>query len=1166
MPIKSSNVPEMRNSTIKAVSRHLVTKLITSFAMPAQQFLARALMSLFCIAIIPASIASAETAYLLADTEKSPVRISLRDSAVIGSSIYGLSFDVEGALYLYRKTQSDKEFVQLGKVGNVQYYDSFGKTVYIRSLGDHILISTDTLGNEWFGFRRQFIADTTTGAVTPIFPDEHVRFEREFKGRFLFTTLKDGRESLVGFDPETFTYEPLLEELVYSVDLNVDGKDGARLFFTTDDFDDVKLWVSEGTAATTRMVKLLSTSSATDSEFFGSLGNKIFVREWNKIWVTDGTAEGTSLLVDISKQNPLGSGRASDRRLLSTHTVAGGNLFFVVENLYDIPELWRSNGTVAGTQFVRSFELDVGLRYASLFTVRDRVLLSLETGRYSSTGGTELWSLDESGSEALKLLSVDPGATMDTVLVGEGGTDAQLYLTVESPGASTLYVSGGRAENTLALRKFDQTSSLRAVGSGIVFGGKERGSEEYSALWRSDGTPQGTVPAFSNSEQVSLREPSSCINIGTSLACDGHDGKIWEIQNNWSSIEVRGYASLSGDKRTASSNTSIFTSHQGKFLLETRFGLCASDEEPESLAYLGIRASLMSLVNPDSEPRVITVGSNLYFVSTARARRFDPEFSTTLVGDYYRTDLTPKGTVSLGTFGIGGDYWPDISIGKVGNRFIFAGEDSTGEGLFSTDSSVPGMLKSDIPVDYIENIVSLGNVALARAYDANVKMQTWITDGTPAGTRLSDMPGLSFYNYTTLNGVAYVIDDYRHETRGNRIGLWRTDGTGAGTRLLRDVGEDSYQRRTSGITALNSGVLFLAVDGTLRTLWGSDGTAEGTIPLKQWSEYAVQARIMSVLLGKAYIAVQNLEAGSFELWISDGTPAGTVRISSWQYPYLSPFGYWKDLLGQAVELNGMVYFTAWNQETSSYEIWRTDGTTDGTTRVLGTSPTGLQSIYSDLVSNGSTIAFSAREKLTGTEVWALTAREIEDKCPSDYRKVEPGVCGCGKVELDVNDDGVVDCGQNSSPPSPTRTPTPSPTSTHTPTHTPTPAPSSTPTATVTTTPVLTPTATPIAQQQLSIQGMAVKPPVLKQNKSSVAVSMQAVEGVTYKLTYSVRPANLPKKKKVKLITVTSQTPDMLLKPFKTGSKVTVTYTLVRGGEESQPSKTRVITMRPVRRR
>jgi hypothetical protein len=61
-----------------------------------------------------------------------------------------------------------------------------------------------------------------------------------------------------------------------------------------------------------------------------------------------------------------------------------------------------------------------------------------------------------------------------------------------------------------------------------------------------------------------------------------------------------------------------------------------------------------------------------------------------------------------------------------------------------------------------------------------------------------------------------------------------------------------------------------------------------------------------------------------------------------------------------------------------------------------------------------------------------------DLCPDDPTKTEPGVCGCGRAELDSNLDGAIDCGDPIPTSSPIPTLSPSPTPTPNPTSSPTP--------------------------------------------------------------------------------------------------------------------------------
>ena len=64
----------------------------------------------------------------------------------------------------------------------------------------------------------------------------------------------------------------------------------------------------------------------------------------DELYVTDGTLEGTKMVMDI---NP-GSGDASPRYLVSLN----GKLYFQADNGTNGVELWESDGTEAGTKMV----------------------------------------------------------------------------------------------------------------------------------------------------------------------------------------------------------------------------------------------------------------------------------------------------------------------------------------------------------------------------------------------------------------------------------------------------------------------------------------------------------------------------------------------------------------------------------------------------------------------------------------------------------------------------------------------------------------------------------------------------------------------------------------------------------------------------------------------
>lgn len=283
-------------------------------------------------------------------------------------------------------------------------------------------------------------------------------------------------------------------------------------------------------------------------------------------------------------------------------------------------------------------------------------------------------------------------------------------------------------------------------------------------------------------------------------------------------------------------------------------------------------------------------------------------------------------------------------------RDIVPGRASSG-----ANSSYHGMLVVGRRVYFLAN---------RRPRDENPRL--WVTDGTPAGTRLVEgieyppIPGLVYPRFArATGGTAYwssIGAVWRLE--GNRatplrtaieatglttIGstlyfagydnehgdeLWRSDGTPGGTRPVLELGAGRSGNGGGGLIAADDKLFFSATaSGGPRHLWTTDGTPGGTRevrdvgdrplsgPSLDWQGFAYSDA--ATLGGEIYLAV-SAPGEVWTLWRSDGTPGGTLPVHTAR----------RVIRGVVAGRTG-VYFTVGN------ELWVTTGTPDGTRRVRG---------------------------------------------------------------------------------------------------------------------------------------------------------------------------------------------------------------------------------------
>ena len=123
------------------------------------------------------------------------------------------------------------------------------------------------------------------------------------------------------------------------------------------------MWQSDGTAAGTSLVKDINPGRrrlAPDSSFTNFDGKLIFSANdginGDELWISDGTAPGTTLLKDINPAQGYyyyGTYYPGPQSSYPGHfTAVGGTLYFAANDGTDGDELWKTDGTTAGTALV----------------------------------------------------------------------------------------------------------------------------------------------------------------------------------------------------------------------------------------------------------------------------------------------------------------------------------------------------------------------------------------------------------------------------------------------------------------------------------------------------------------------------------------------------------------------------------------------------------------------------------------------------------------------------------------------------------------------------------------------------------------------------------------------------------------------------------------------
>ncbi len=226
---------------------------------------------------------------------------------------------------------------------------------------------------------------------------------------------------------------------------------------------------------------------------------------------------------------------------------------------------------------------------------------------------------------------------------------------------------------------------------------------------------------------------------------------------------------------------------------------------------------------------------------------------------------------------------------------------------------------------------------------------------------------------------AYEGSDYDNGEFGQE--LWKTDGTLAGTVLVKDIAFQS-DSDPNQLTVMGNLLFFSARGrsaGSDFELWRSDGTEEGTEIVKdiippggdeEGSSPMELTVVGDTLFFTAYSDLGPIPPGipfNRELWKSDGTEEGTELVKD-----INPGDPSSDP-EQLTAVGDRLFFTALDSG-GDRELWKSDGTAEGTERVKDIKTNG-SSNPEELTASGGLLFFSALDNSNDRELWKSDGTE-----------------------------------------------------------------------------------------------------------------------------------------------------------------------------------------------
>ena len=740
-----------------------------------------------------------------------------------------------------------------------------------------------------------------------------------------------------------------------------------------------ELWITDGTEAGTRLVADIRTgASGSRPHDLVALGSDVYFvatdeAHGTELWRTDGLGSSTELVYDF-----LPGPVSSDPTDL---VVAFDSVLLLAEADTGLQELWRVYPSGLATRLLE------GIVPAFQEPGVPRLVPSGPFVYFTAAAADaerRLWRTDGSREGTIEVRGAGAAILHHPEALTAFGDRLALQADDGNHGPEP-WITDGSAGGTSMLRDIHAGASGSEPADFLEWQGEiyfSATSIEYGReLWKSDGSDNGTrlvrdveaMPGLSSS-------PTRLIGVGDVLlfrATTWWAGtELWTTDGTWSntkllkSINNAYFHGGLASRYQALGERVIFPANDGLHGLE----LWITD---------GTAAGTFMLrdINLRKEygwlyPYTTLLGQ---FGGKALFSARDGHHGT----EIWETDGTTGGTALVSDIRRdafeGSDPLPLVAAGTE----VYFGPRDYPFGLWKTDGSPTRTKPIELNGKLHEDAIEYGG----HLYFDGLRLDPSSGDEVPLIT--SEGNPLTYANdFTVLDDILYYFRGSRHRSPRE---LWRTDGSAAGTWRVKYLGNSFFAHVGPRPVATSSHLFFAAEDTNgAGSLWSSDGTPDGTFPLPVGC-YESYCRDLHELqpMGRTLFFVNRLsQYGERQIWMSDGSFAGTHSLFPDELP--QPFDNPREL----TTVGEILFFIAYDPEHGE-ELWRTDGTVAGTVLVKDITPPGcyrdfLEPGHGELTEHEGLLYFRG---FTCPKSWDLWRSDGTGEGTVMVKDIEPGSLG-----------------------------------------------------------------------------------------------------------------------------------------------------------------------------